>query len=52
MKPKIGYLVNDNWLDSDNPEWVFYTEDNIPHYKIEHASKDSYKRIVYWELEE
>lgn len=52
MKPKIGYLIDDSHGWGDAPDWVFYEEDAVPRHKIEHASKETYKRIVYWEIEE
>ena len=52
MKPKIAYLVNESYGWDDEPNWVFYTESDAPYSKIEHASKDRVKRIVYWEVED
>lgn len=53
MKPKIGYLINDNYGDwCDEPDWRFYTEDNVPRHEIEHPISDKVKRIVYWEVED
>lgn len=52
MKPKIGYLIDDGAGWEFDPDWRFYTEDNVPRYKIEHSHKDYVKRIVYWEIEE
>jgi hypothetical protein len=55
MKPKIAYLIDESGKSGgwDNePDWVFYEEAALPQWKIEHASKETYKRIVYWELEE
>ena len=51
--PKIGYLIDENagWDDED-PNWWFYTEKEVPYHKIQHASKDRVKRIVYWEIDE
>lgn len=53
MLPKIGYLIDENagWDDED-PVWVFYTEADVPEYKIKAVNRKSYKRIVYWEVEE
>ena len=51
MKPKIGYLIDQSAGWGDAPDWVFYEEDAVPHYKLEHASKETYKRIVYWEID-
>jgi hypothetical protein len=52
MKPKIAYLIDEGSHWGEPPDWKFYTEDDVPSHKIEHASKSSYKRIVYWEIEE
>lgn len=52
MKPKIGYLIDEGSRWDEPADWKFYTEENVPHHKIEHAYKDTYKRIVYWEVEE
>ena len=52
MKPKIAYLIDENAGWEDNPNWQFYPEDDVPHYKIEHARKDRVKRIVYWEIDD
>ena len=52
MKPKIGYLIDDNASWDEHPNWWFYTEDEVPRHKIEHARKGSVKRIIYWEIEE
>ena len=51
MKPKIAYLIDEShrW---DEPHWEFYPEDDVPRYKIKHASKDTYKKIVYWEIDD
>jgi hypothetical protein len=51
MKPKIAYLINESHGWGDDPDWKFYPEDDVPHWKIEHAKKDSYKRIVYFEID-
>ena len=52
MKPKIAYLIDENAGWDDEANWQFYTEEDVPHYKIEHARKDLVKRIVYWEIDE
>lgn len=52
MKPKIAYLIDEGYDWDEGPNWVFYKENDVPHYKIEHASKGRVKRIVYWEIEE
>lgn len=54
MKPKIGYLIDDNYGNwgNDEPDWKFYTEDNVPRYKLEHPVPNKVKRIVYWEVAE
>lgn len=52
MKPKIAYLINESYGWTDEPDWKFYPEDAVPYSKIEHASKETWKRIVYWEVEE
>ena len=52
MTPKIGYLINNNdeWDDVDMySDWQFYTEENVPEYKIRYPSKQV-RRIVYWEI--
>lgn len=51
MKPKIAYLIDESYGWDEGPHWKFYSEDDVPSYKIEHATKDSYKRIVYWEID-
>lgn len=54
MTPKIGYLINDidGWDDVDMYiDWRFYTEKNVPEYKIRYPSKQV-KRIVYWEIDD
>lgn len=50
MQPKIGYLIDSSVGWGDAPDWQFYEEDAVPRYKIEHAPKETYKRIVYWEM--
>ena len=52
MQPKIGYLVDQNAGWDDDPTWQFYTETDVPQWKIEHANKKTFKRIVYWEIED
>ena len=52
MRPKIGYLIDENAGWDDEPTWQFYPENEVPRYKIEHASKKSYKRIVYFEIDD
>lgn len=52
MKPKIAYLIDESGGWGQDPVWMFYTEDDVPRYKIEHAPKSSYKRIVYWEVDD
>jgi hypothetical protein len=52
MQPKIGYLIDENAGWDNDPTWQFYTEKDVPRWRLEHARKDSYKRIVYWEIEE
>ena len=49
---KLGYLIdeNDDWIGGD-PDWVFYSETNVPRYKIEYTSS-KVKRIVYMEIED
>lgn len=50
MQPKIAYLIDESsWGDS--PDWQFYEEDAVPYSKIEHASKETYKRIVYFQID-
>lgn len=52
MTPKIGYLINNNdeWDDVNMySDWQFYTEENVPEYKIRYPSKQV-RRIVYWEI--
>ena len=51
MKPEIGYLIDENAGWDDDPDWRFYSEQEVPHHKIEHARKDTFKRIVYWEID-
>lgn len=50
MLPKIAYLVDENAGWGEDPTWQFYTENEVPQYKIEHARKGAVKRIVYWEV--
>lgn len=52
MKPKIGYLIDENAGWDDEPTWQFYSERDVPNWKIEHARKDRVKRIIYWEIED
>ena len=52
MQPKIGYLIDTNAGWDDEPTWQFYTEEDVPRWKIERANKKTYKRIVYWEIED
>ena len=52
MKPKIAYLIDESGGWADAPDWAFYPEENVPRYKIEHAPKETYKRIVYFELDD
>ncbi len=52
MKPKIAYLIDEGTHLGEPADWKFYSENDLPSYKIQHARKDSYKRIVYWEIEE
>lgn len=52
MKPKIAYLIDETNGWGDAPDWQFYPEETVPYRNIEHASKETYKRIVYWEIEE
>lgn len=52
MKPKIAYLIDENQGWDNEPDWKFYLENDVPTWKIEHAHKKTYKRIVYWEIEE
>ena len=52
MRPKIAYLIDENASWDNEPNWQFYTEENLPSWKIEHADKKTYKRIVYWEIED
>ena len=51
MKPKIGYLIDDNAGWDDEPTWHFYSEEDVPEYKIQGHQK-GWKRIVYWELDD
>ena len=51
MNPKLAYLIDEGSYWGEPADWKFYTEDNVPSYKIEHADSDKVKRIVYWELE-
>jgi hypothetical protein len=49
MKPKIAYLIDENTSWDPEPSWEFYTENDVPRWKLEtHAVK----RIVYWEVED
>ena len=52
MKPKIAYLIDESHGWDEGPHWGFYPEDSVPRYRIEHATKDTYKRIVYWEIDD
>jgi len=51
MTAKIGYLIDNNAQWDEKPEWTFYEEQDVPRWKIEHASVESIRRIVYWEVE-
>lgn len=51
--PKLAYLVNESesW-DADEQDWRFYTEKDVPYWKLEFgAAKGNVKRIVYFELD-
>ena len=52
MKPKMAFLIdeNDDW--THEPRWVWYAENDVPMWKIEHMDSSKLKRIVYWEIEE
>lgn len=52
MKPKIAYLIDESGGWADAPDWRFYPEDAVPYRKIEHAPKETYKRIVYFEIDD
>ena len=52
MKPKIGYLIDENAGWDEDPSWQFYTEEDVPSYKIQHRTKDLVKRIIYWEIDD
>lgn len=52
MQPKVAYLIDEGYGWDEGPNWVFYEEKDLPYSKIEHASKDRVKRIVYWEIPE
>lgn len=49
--PKIGYLIDENAGWDDDPSWQFYTEENVPQWRIENSNKRAVKRIVYWEID-
>ena len=52
MQPKIAYLIDENAGWDEDPTWQFYTEDNVPQWRITSARKGPVKRIVYWEIED
>lgn len=52
MKPKIGYLIDENAGWGDDPSWQFYREDEVPRWQIQNPRQDRVKRIVYWEIED
>jgi hypothetical protein len=52
MKPKLAYLIDEGSHFGDPSDWKFYTEVEVPSYKLEHASSGTIKRIVYWEIED
>ena len=52
MKPKIAYLIDENEYGLQDPHWVWYSENDATHRKIERMDKSRVKRIVYWEIEE
>lgn len=51
MNPKIGYLIDESAGWGDARYWQFYEEDAVPYHKIKHAPKETYKRIIYWEID-
>lgn len=51
MQPKIGYLIDNNAGWGDEPDWTFYTEEDVPAHMIRHTSTGRVKRIVYWEID-
>jgi hypothetical protein len=52
MKPKIAYLIDENVGWDMNPDWKFYSEEEFSNKSLQPRSKNSCKRIVYWEIEE
>lgn len=52
VKPKIAYLIDESHGWDEGPHWGFYPEEMVPRYKIEHAPKETYKRIVYFEIDD
>jgi len=53
--PKLAYLINESesW-DPDEVDWRFYTEKDVPHWKLEYNAPrtNRVKRIVYFEIDE
>lgn len=52
MKPKLAYLIDEGSHWGEAPDWKFYTENDVPSYRLEHADSKQVKRIVYWELDD